>query len=774
MSGDKVTSQEAGKTELFGRSSVMVRTSFNLLMACVLAGGLFAQAADDDPRKSPEEPDRSERFVVENSRVLLLIDTSRSMGLVDGERSPSGVARSRIQQVVDALDGSDFLTRLRRTHEIAVYRFDDTLRQVVVLPKLPAKTEADDEPGDAKAVPGSGGPKPAKEPLRWRELLIPGGAETRLGESLRKLIEAEQDSMVSGIILCSDGCQNAGGPVEAAVASAREAEIPIITIAIGSARGPTNVAVLDLLGPTRVYPGRFVIVGHLRAVGMTEQTVSVELLARQTGSNARWELLDSMQIALGADGKVVPVRFEVMPDKSGRHTYKVAVKAPASDDNPLDDFKTVDVVVVERRTSVLLMAGGPSREFRFLRNLLYRDRETTLDVWLQTGKPGISQESDNLLFEFPESVEELSKYDCIMAFDPDWNKLDSHCIQNLEDWVAEQAGGLVIVAGPVHTPRLGGMRQGDPGLDTIRSLLPVVLDGGGAARRGLGRFGGKEAWPLEFTREGLEAEFLWLDDNQANSEAAWTSFEGVCGHFAITNAKPGTRVYARFSDPNTAVDGVLPIYLAGHFYGAGRVFFQASGEMWRMRAVDETYFMRYYTKLLRWISQGRLLRDSARGVLLVDKDRCLLGDTVKVRAILKDAQYEPLAGPEVIASLVHPRGERTALKLRAVKEAAREGTFTGQFAATEQGDYRLELRPPHAGLDKSLVRQVRVRLPPFEIESARRNDPLLVWIAQESGGGYHVGLDAATSPEAERRMDELLKDKTRILILPAVPGSKRE
>ena len=72
--------------------------------------------------------------------------------------------------------------------------------------------------------------------------------------------------------------------------------------------------------------------------------------------------------------------------------------------------------------------------------------------------------------------------------------------------------------------------------------------------------------------------------------------------------------------------------MAGQFTGPGSVFYLGSAEMWRLRAVDETCFSQFYTKLIRHVSQGRLLRGSSRGVLLVGQDRYLLGNTVEVRA----------------------------------------------------------------------------------------------------------------------------------------------
>ena len=117
----------------------MACTRCVVLATCVLGFGLIIQASDEKvPPKPSKEPDRVERIVVINSRVLVLIDTSGSMGLADSERGPNGATCTRIQQVTDALESTDFLARLRKKHDVAVYRFDDALRRVVTLSKLPA------------------------------------------------------------------------------------------------------------------------------------------------------------------------------------------------------------------------------------------------------------------------------------------------------------------------------------------------------------------------------------------------------------------------------------------------------------------------------------------------------------------------------------------------------------------------------------------------------------------------------------------------------------
>src|SRR5690606_35993962 len=147
-------------------------------------------------------------------------------------------------------------------------------------------------------------------------------------------------------------------------------------------------------------------------------------------------------------------------------------------------------------------------------------KDTVVDVYLQTGKPEVAQEANKLLFEFPTAEQDLFDYDCIVAFDPDWQALNEVQMQLLERWVAEKAGGLIVIAGPVHTSQWAGRQRSDKRFETLNALYPVSFYTSSSASLNLGRTGGEEAWPLQFTREGQEAEFLWLEDDALGSESA--------------------------------------------------------------------------------------------------------------------------------------------------------------------------------------------------------------------------------------------------------------
>ncbi len=132
------------------------------------------------------------------------------------------------------------------------------------------------------------------------------------------------------------------------------------------------------------------------------------------------EVVDSQKVEVKNDGTLTGIRFELEPDSVGRRRLAVRVVAPSEDRNQRDDLRDARYEVVSRKLRVMAVAGGPTREYRFVRNLLFREKSVELDAWLQTGQPGISQDADRVLDGFPTTAEALFEYDAIAMFDPDW------------------------------------------------------------------------------------------------------------------------------------------------------------------------------------------------------------------------------------------------------------------------------------------------------------------------------------------------------------------
>jgi hypothetical protein len=343
--------------------------------------------------------------------------------------------------------------------------------------------------------------------------------------------------------------------------------------------------------------------------------------------------------------------------------------------------------------------------------------------------------------------------------------LDAAQVALVESWIAEEAGGLIAVAGPIHTARW--IRSTEHA--KLKDVYPVVFQ----QRLTLlddGQFAGDTAWPLDFERAGREAKFLWLAPTAEESEAAWDNFPGVYGYYAVKGEKPGASVYARFSDPEAGLGSRRPVYMASHFYGSGQVFYIGSAEMWRLRKEDPAYFEVLTTKLIRHVSQGRILRGSSRGSLLVERDRFELGETVVLRARLSDAQHRPLAEDSVIVQVLRPDGTTQTAKLSA--EVERPGMYIGQLQVRLEGTYQVSLPVPDSS-EEPLSRYLQVRVPDLERAHAERNETLLAALASETGGQYYRQLDTAIHGDKQQQpLADIIKSRAEVKLLKGAPDQQ--
>ena len=729
----------------------------------------------------------AEHEIVLPSRVAVLVDSSASMSLVD--QAVDGVAaelpRNRSQEACQILDEGGLLEALATRHEVSIWRFDADAEPLTTIPLAGQ--------GSGSAVGAADPPTAADAPSAdaahdWQTGVLPRGYETRLGEALNRVLDREPAGSLAGVILLSDGGNNAGLDPLAPAAALAKAGVSLQAIGIGSDILPANVRVADLIVPPRVFPGDgFAVTAYLQQQGLENEPVRVELWeqAGDPGGGATvvgGRLLEERDAVLAADGDLTAVRFDVPGLATpGRRSLVVRVRPPAADRSAADDIQTTGIEVVDRVTQVLLLAGGPGREYQFMRNVLDRDPSFAVDVLLGTAQAGISQDARRILAAFPPSDEALADYDVVVAIDVEWLALEPLVWSRLERWVARASGGLILVAGGINMEAWLSDERATP----LRGLFPVEL-----RRPEQVSLSGNDSKDtplrLEFTRDGLDAEFLWLADSRAASAEVWGEFPGVYACYPARDVKPGATVYAKTSRPGGSVGDPERVYLAGQYYGAGSVFYAGSGELWRLRGIEDAAYERLVAQIVRHVSQGRLSQGSKRARLLVDRDRHPVGGTVQVRLALAD---EGLGGPAAswatTCSVIGPEGELLTVPLAA--EPGRPGTFQGGFVVPREGTWRIEVEPPVGSGEERLVRRVQVQLPDRELARPRLDRPLLEQLATRAGGGARFpGLAvwttadsaavAAALPDRSRReyepgvADPVFKQRLNAAILAAAAG----
>lgn len=710
------------------------------LRSCVW-GGLFLILLD------PQE--RSESEIVRPSRVVLLTDTSASMGFptttaTTGEGTGNAEDVSRIQALRTIFDQQGLLKELRKRHEIELYSFD---RKLTARGKIPRAGTEEKSATDA-----------TNELQQW---MVASGEETRLGEALLQAIRESSGETLSGIVLFTDGASNAGIDVSSARSAAISTGTRIVTVGFGSSEKPANLQVQSVQAPTLAHVGDgFQMMAFVAGQGMAGQEVTVELLGKDERSNAPPAVLQTKAVTILEDGVPVAVPFKYDSNEPGRRIFNIRAtpKEGVKEFTMADNEKGLPPIeITDRKTKVLLLAGGPMRDFQFVRNLLYRDRGVETELFLQSGDPEISQEASKVLTKFPETREELFQFDVIVAFDPDWRKILPGSLEILSEWLSQHAGGLILVAGDVNTPNLVVARAD---LQQVQAWYPVNLP----------RFydpellaaSSQQPWPVKLTREGNSAEFLNLSDGSSGEDPVWNIFSGVYRCFPDDGPKPGGTILAEHGDPRSAKGGSPPVLISSQFFGAGRVLYLGSPEFWRLRAIDETYYDRFWIKAIREVGQGRLMRGNTRGLILLEQSSYPLGSPVVVRARALDQQYQPFVQERLSAELLNPRGQiqPAGLELNPVQD--RPGEYQGTFLAILPGRYRIKFTPPQSTEDVS--EYVQVDVPDYEYLHPEQNQMELKQLAATETGGAYL-----TSQEVGTKLPELLPDRTSTQVQLNIP-----
>ncbi len=389
----------------------------------------------------------------------------------------------------------------------------------------------------------------APNKLAWNDLLAASGTETRLGDAIKSILEEERGAPLAGIVLITDGQNNSGIDPVATIGDAVLSRVPLFPIGIGTTATPASVRVVDVDAPKRVFPDdRFRITALIQANGLLGKPVTVQLRSSLANSAAaNFSIDEELTVNLAEDELLQPVHFDVKPKEVGEWVYDVKLLAPPEDKNLTDNSSDTLVRVVQPKSKVLTIASGPTREYQFVRNLLFRDSTIQSHVFLQSGGPGISQESEQLLENFPKTLQELSEYDCVISFDADWMKLESTQVELLEEWVSQYSGGLVMIAGPVATTRWSGTEgNGDRRAELLRNLAPVEMTSRGARLFSVDRLDTETAWPLQLTEDGQRSSILAVDDQPNRAREAWENFSGVYSYFPTFDAKPGRSFCQRF------------------------------------------------------------------------------------------------------------------------------------------------------------------------------------------------------------------------------------
>ena len=648
-------------------------------------------------------------------------------------------------QLLGGADG--LLNQLAAEHNVELLALTARRFQMLWHPGAIGNEEADDksQPIDDKEDPNA---PPRTLPVAATNMI------TDLSTGIVEGAVSENPSEKLFVVLFTDGQHNIEGASPLTMAGQlKDRGIAVHVVGLGSAEASRDLAVLKIDSPESVYPDAELAGDVIIHDGMDPGkpfTIRIEREGRvewqkefvTAGTRRKLpfafpieEIVKAAQAVQNRDIRYanLPLEFRVVIPP---------IEGESKDDN---NVGTLRVNVVTQKPKILLIDSRPRWEFRYLRNLLERDKRwevnTILGRWAG-GNPTLGPRG-NGPGKFPGNANDvlarklLFGYQLIIMGDVARTAFVPKELFWLKQFVQVNGGGMIFIDGRME--KLSNFSR-----TPVYDLLPVKLAAAGQTElRSLGT-------RLRFRGGGGKKGPLMLDDDTAANLRIWNDLPGP-RWVARSESLPGTETLLDVVDGETVVPG-----LVFRRYGAGRVLYSAFDESWRWRLnVGDLHHQQYWNQIAKWIMEPPFAVQDRYIALDSGPHSYEVGETAIIKVRIIDEKLAAQPNLKVEAVIMREGRVFGVVPLENDPESL---TFRGETAPLEPGDYEVRVRI--AGVPEGVIKAstaFTVSSNPFgELGRLSCDELLLRQIAKESGGQYYREEDMTRlidvlGPASDRR-----------------------
>ncbi|HUU30473.1 MAG TPA: hypothetical protein VMY69_00055, partial [Phycisphaerae bacterium] len=508
----------------------------------------------------------------------------------------------------------------------------------------------------------------------------------------------------------------------------------------------------------------------VEAVGLADRSVELQLREGDT-------LLSAQPLRLDGTPGSQSITLTVTPTTTGRHTYTVRIPPDPAERRSENNTRNLYLLVTDPKIRVLYVEGVVRPEYKPLKSVLETDPNVELAALVQVRKGEFLQSgsrNDLTLTGFPQTLEDMRKFDVFFLGDLDRSYFSAKQLENLKTAVSEGKGLLMIGGYASFGP---GGYEGTP----VEEILPV-FDGP--------RDIGQETTPfvLKLTPEGKAhpifygtADFFMprtpADERSLPAGAGESpGLPTLKGCTRLGRPKPGASVLAVHPDragPSPGAPGL--VILAVQSYGGGRTaaFAADTTYQWYLpyKALGrESPYIKFWGQMVRWLANKEIKETSDEpGVtLLVSKPFYNPGESVTVRVRVREEEGRATNYADVTGSLIGAGGERTPIPLALALGSV--GMYEAKLDPPESGEYKILVEARKDGKrlgaaeDSFVVGRANQEFDRLSIDAA-----LLKQLAQATGGEYYEPANFGDLVE-HLRSRTIKEDIHRELGLQTVPG----
>ena len=544
------------------------------------------------------------------------------------------------------------------------------------------------------------------------------GTQTHIGQALTRAHEELGGVPLSGLVVLSDGADNADDPLGDAVLPLQAAGVPVFTVGLGRETYSRDIQLSRVETPRSVLKGAALVVDVVVAqTGYQGRTVSLQV-------EDEGRIVADQDVTLPDDGEPTTVRVRFTAADAGPRLFSFRI-APEPDEMVTQNNVRYALIVVEdTREKILYFEGEPRWEVKFLLRAVADDENLQIKLLQRTAENkflrlGVDGPDDLLVF--PTTREELFSYRALILGSIEANHFTPDQLRMIADFVSERGGALLMLGG--QRSYAEGGYAGTP----VADVLPVVLD----VRDGDGEGDFFVETRVRPTRAGTTHPSTQIADTEEASAARWAELPAITLVNAITDVKPGATVLLTSEDESLVV-------LAFQRYGAGKslAFPIQDSWMWQMHfdiPVDDQTHEILWRRLLRWLVDG--VPDQV--VADVPKDRVELNETVTLNAQVDDASFEEINTSQVSAWITDPDDELIEVPLDWT--ADRDGEYAASFTPRKEGLYEVRIEATTDGeLLGDDTAYFRVAPSDSEYYDSTMRAPLLERVAEETGGRFYT------------------------------------
>jgi hypothetical protein len=626
------------------------------------------------------------------------------------------------------------------------------------------------------------------------ELGEAAGRRTDLNRAIEQALRRGAARPISGVVLLTDGRTNGGSdePTRALLRRLETEKIPIFTVPLGSPVPSADLAVRRASAPRYAFVKDSVPVdvelqrtGPATAAG---ETSTVELVDTATGV-----VLDTRTITWTAPAdrpvnagdpveQTQRVTLTTEPASAGATKWTVRVRPTAAGagagqqtTDMVDDNNTAEMTIdlVDRPLRIAYFDGYPRWEYRYLKNLLVREHSASAAVMLLAPGKRYIQEGSVILDALPHTIEEWNAFDVIIMGDVWPGVFTNEQLTQLKERVSAGGAGLIWIGGEGSTP---GAYRSTP----LNELLPFTLAENLSAANSSGLDTFDDGVTISPTPAADRLGVLRLSDVPNNTPTAaggpmanaWfppllsdpnTGWASLFWVQKIDPAilKPTTEVLAIATPEGASPSSGRPALMTMR-YGAGRVIYVATDEIWRWRyGRGEMYPERFWIQLVRLLGRESVARSGRPAILEATPDHALVEQTVRVQITLLDQSLADSAPASlrvkikregaIDAAAHEPAGEKDAgvVELTLTPETAMDSTpgkkagarvYAATWIPTDSGRYRATTDDPTltslatGTAAEDLTARIDVWQSDDELRRPQTDHALLARLSETTGG----------------------------------------